>query len=499
MTTVSASPIPILQFFNNSGQPNAGGSVLTQVGGVNYPTYSDSAGSVALPNPIPLNSRGEVSNASGQSSQLFLEGGVVYTFTVMDVNGNTINTATSVEVADLLSLGAAGLGSNNTFTGTNTFSAAVTFNGNTVFTSNNNYFPNIGIAQNGTIDATYSGKHVVADSGVTALNLANPANCSGSGLWVYNGNATSLTLTGVSAGTLIIDAGNVAVTSYVMEPFSTIFWYCDGSHWIGKTNQPRVIGNPTGGDQGEGTFNVPALYANGVKITPGVNSQFFSSNGTFTAPFAGTYGVLMCGAGGGGGGGGGTAGGASGGGGGGGGASGQVLVSYITLTAGQQITVTVGSAGGGGTGVASGTGNAGGGGTATSVGSLTPAQGGGGGGGGVSAAGAGGGGGIISTTSAGSGGSGSYTTNGNPGNANVQGGGGGSGGASTGSGNGGGGGGGGTSFFGAGGGGGTAMNNGGSGSGYGCGGGGGGGAVNGITNTGANGGVGSQGFALIWW
>jgi hypothetical protein len=94
MTAVSISQTPILQFFGNNGQMLAGGSVLTQVGGVNYPTYQDSAGTIPLPNPIPLNSRGEISNASGVSSQLYLASGVIYTLTIKDALGNTINTVT---------------------------------------------------------------------------------------------------------------------------------------------------------------------------------------------------------------------------------------------------------------------------------------------------------------------------------------------------------------------------------------------------------------------
>lgn len=90
---VFLAPTPILQFFNNAGQPNAGGSVLTQVGGVNYPTYQDSAGNTPLPNPIPLNSRGEISNTSGISCQLFLAAGVTYVFTQYDAQGNQIGQA----------------------------------------------------------------------------------------------------------------------------------------------------------------------------------------------------------------------------------------------------------------------------------------------------------------------------------------------------------------------------------------------------------------------
>ncbi|HWY26261.1 MAG TPA: hypothetical protein VNX47_15155, partial [Nevskia sp.] len=106
--TVSLTPPLILQFFNNAGQPNAGGSVLTQVGGINYPTYQDTGGSIALPNPIPLNSRGEISNAAGVSSQLFLVHGQIYTFTIYDANGNQIGMAASVPAiataADIASL-----------------------------------------------------------------------------------------------------------------------------------------------------------------------------------------------------------------------------------------------------------------------------------------------------------------------------------------------------------------------------------------------------------
>jgi hypothetical protein len=95
-TSVSISPTGIQQFFDNCGRFNAGGSVLTQVGGINYATYQDAAGTIPLPNPIPLNSRGEVSNAAGVSCQLFLVNGVTYTFTLYDFLGNQINQAAYV-------------------------------------------------------------------------------------------------------------------------------------------------------------------------------------------------------------------------------------------------------------------------------------------------------------------------------------------------------------------------------------------------------------------
>jgi hypothetical protein len=96
VTTVALSADPILRFTDNQGNPLAGGTLLTQVGGVNFPTYSDSAGTIQLPNPIVLNSRGEVATAVGVSTPLFLTANTTYAFTVSDANGNVIYPAVPV-------------------------------------------------------------------------------------------------------------------------------------------------------------------------------------------------------------------------------------------------------------------------------------------------------------------------------------------------------------------------------------------------------------------
>lgn len=96
MTTGVLCTPPILQFFANNGQFVAGGSILTQVGGINQATYQDVGLTIPLPNPIPLNSRGEISNASGVSCQLFLTPNIVYTFTFSDADGNQIWQASYV-------------------------------------------------------------------------------------------------------------------------------------------------------------------------------------------------------------------------------------------------------------------------------------------------------------------------------------------------------------------------------------------------------------------
>lgn len=82
---------PIVQLLGNNGQPAVNGSVLTQVGGINTATFQDSGLTTPLPNPIPLNNRGEVSTSNGISSQCFLTPNVVYTFTLFDGPNGTGN------------------------------------------------------------------------------------------------------------------------------------------------------------------------------------------------------------------------------------------------------------------------------------------------------------------------------------------------------------------------------------------------------------------------
>jgi len=97
-TGVLATP-PVLQFTLNNGALAINGSILTQVGGVNAATFQDSGLVTPLPNPIPLNSRGEISDANGVSRQLFLTPNTVYVLTLFDGpngTGNQIWQATYV-------------------------------------------------------------------------------------------------------------------------------------------------------------------------------------------------------------------------------------------------------------------------------------------------------------------------------------------------------------------------------------------------------------------
>lgn len=96
MTIVSLSADPILAFYDSAGAPLVGGTLLTQVSGTAYPTYSDAAGTIPLPNPITLNSRGEIATASGISTPMFVVPSVAYTYTLSDALGNTIWTSPNI-------------------------------------------------------------------------------------------------------------------------------------------------------------------------------------------------------------------------------------------------------------------------------------------------------------------------------------------------------------------------------------------------------------------
>lgn len=107
MAVALAAPA-ILQFFGDDGAPLAGGTLTTQVGGVNYPTYSDPNGNFALPNPIVLNSRGEVATAAGQSTPLYIAPNVTYTWFLQDSLGNTIYTPTIAQQQTILTAATVG-------------------------------------------------------------------------------------------------------------------------------------------------------------------------------------------------------------------------------------------------------------------------------------------------------------------------------------------------------------------------------------------------------
>jgi hypothetical protein len=216
MGNVAISATPILQFLNNAGQPNVGGSLLTQVGGVNYPTYQDPAGMTPLPNPIPLNSRGEISNSSGVSSQLYLLTGVTYTGTLFDQFNNQI------WIGDLSALSPVAVGTLTDEKSTNGsigFTAGVDFTAgtSTTLTLSQNYgsSSNLWVA----FDAGEQGGDTFTLGGVNNETLTFNAPIPLGTLKVYVKGGTTFTLGTPSTGT---------VTDLSVSPGSALYQRING-------------------------------------------------------------------------------------------------------------------------------------------------------------------------------------------------------------------------------------------------------------------------------
>ena len=97
-TAAVLSPSPVQRFYDNNGNPLAGGTVTTFAAGTSTPiaTYTDYTAGTPNPNPIVLNFRGEAS--------IWLIPNQAYKFVVADSFGNTISTTDQITVSQLLTL-----------------------------------------------------------------------------------------------------------------------------------------------------------------------------------------------------------------------------------------------------------------------------------------------------------------------------------------------------------------------------------------------------------
>ena len=89
MTTMYLSPLPVQQFTDNNGNLLAGGQLFLFEAGTTTPqaAYTDSTGGTPLPNPIILNSRGEVApSAIGTSCGLWLNPTLAYKVVLAPAN-----------------------------------------------------------------------------------------------------------------------------------------------------------------------------------------------------------------------------------------------------------------------------------------------------------------------------------------------------------------------------------------------------------------------------
>lgn len=272
MPTLVPCPAPILRFTDNAGNPAVGGTVLTQVGGMNYPTYQDVNGNTALPNPIPLNSRGEVSTALGASAQCFLEPGVAYTFTLYDAAGNQLWQATYVAGAQVSLYGGVDTGAANAYVLANVPNIPALQNGYVVY-----WIPANANTGASTINVNGLGAVAIVNVDGSALTAGQVAAGEPAEIIYYNGNWILLnpalnassgsfvgTLTGLTtAPTVNVNwtrSGNIIAMAFVSGAVVGI----SNSISFTMTGVPAALVPATPGKQ----ISVPdySLYDNGAFV-----------------------------------------------------------------------------------------------------------------------------------------------------------------------------------------------------------------------------------------
>ena len=100
------APTPVLQFFDNNGAPLTGGLLFAYAAGTTskQSCFTDSTGDTALPNPVVLNSRGEVApSATSASCGLWLDPSLEYKFVLAPATAGDPPTSQFWTIDDVVS------------------------------------------------------------------------------------------------------------------------------------------------------------------------------------------------------------------------------------------------------------------------------------------------------------------------------------------------------------------------------------------------------------
>ena len=208
------------QFFDNNGNPLAGGLIYTYAAGTTTPTstFTSSSGLTANANPIVLDSAGRT------PAQIWLTEGNSYKFVLETSLGVVIKTddnifasyQLAVEVGTAVGLGASGVSTNiavgDTALNANTTGSNDTAVGYNALTSNTDGVQNTAVGSQ-ALDANTSGDYNTA-MGYDALSAATTANYNtGIGYRALNA-ATGAENTAIGADALLLvstGTGNVAI------------------------------------------------------------------------------------------------------------------------------------------------------------------------------------------------------------------------------------------------------------------------------------------------
>jgi hypothetical protein len=170
------------QFFDNNGNPLAGGLIYTYAAGTTTPaaTYTSSTGGTANANPIVLDSAGRT------PAQIWLTAGNSYKFVLQTSLGTLIKTDDNIyaafdltkEVGVAVGLGAGSIATNiavgDTALDSNTTGSNNVAVGYNALTSNTDGFQNVAVGSQ-ALDANTSGDYNVA-VGYDSLSAATTAN-----------------------------------------------------------------------------------------------------------------------------------------------------------------------------------------------------------------------------------------------------------------------------------------------------------------------------------
>jgi hypothetical protein len=199
------------QFFDNNGNPLAGGLIYTYAAGTTTPaaTYTSSTGGTANANPIVLDSAGRT------PAQIWLTAGSSYKFVLQTSLGTLIKTDDNIyapfdltkEVGVAVGLGAGSIATNiavgDTALDSNTTGSNNVAVGYNALTSNTDGFQNVAVGSQ-ALDANTSGDYNVA-VGYDSLSAATTAN--------YNTGVGYRSLSALTTGQRNVAIGSDALLS----------------------------------------------------------------------------------------------------------------------------------------------------------------------------------------------------------------------------------------------------------------------------------------------
>ena len=270
------------QFFDNNGNPLAGGLIYTYSAGTTTPiaTYTSSSGGTANANPIVLDSAGRT------PAQIWLTEGNSYKFVLQTSLGATIKTDDNIfasyelskQVGVAVGLGAGSVATNiavgDTALDSNTTGSNNVAVGYNAMTANTDGFQNTAVGSE-ALDANTSGDYSTA-LGYQALTAATTADYNvAAGYRALNATTTGGSNTAVGADALLLatGTGNTAVGRQAGDSITT------GANNLVLGNGADASSATVSNEITLGNASVTSMRVPGLTLTAGLK---WINNGTQT-------------------------------------------------------------------------------------------------------------------------------------------------------------------------------------------------------------------------